>query len=298
MHDKKTLAIGPETDWPTWTWVGFDLVRELAKYYNVTVFCNNIKFLRTWKHPPCDAAIVIKFPLPSHVLDALHLNNIVYFPCDYYKSKQQIERDQFLKKCACLVSHSRYLADILRKTMPNVFEVNHSGRYTLPTMNEYRKDGFVVWIGFSHHIPHLRRWLSEHPIERELVILTDIPGRKYVPGKVTQMQWTPKRQFEMMFQAKAAIDIKGDGFNQLIRAPEKLQTYIASGIPSACNPGPIWDFFKDCGLELCTPDHVERWFSKEYYDETREFGKKVRTEMSLENVGYEVKKIVDGILVQ
>lgn len=286
---RKTIAIGPEMDRPTWTWIGFDLARELSKYYDIKVFKNH-------RVTPCEALIVIKEPLSLYALDLFNLPNIIYFPCDRYRCIEEIEQDPFLKRCSYVVCHSKHLADTIKSFHLHVSLVNHNGKYILPRMNSYKKDGFVIWTGFSLYLPYLRQWLSEYPLENQLVILTDWPGEEYVPGKATQLKWTPRLQFEMMSSAKAAMDIKGDDFNQLNRPPEKLQTFIASGIPSACNPGPIRTYLKDCGFDLPVPDSADRWFSKEYYDETILFGKRLREEMSLENVGREVKKILDSLL--
>jgi len=291
VSSKTTIAIGPERDQPTWRWVGFDLGRELSKYFNM-------KFFEKRRIPPCDALILIKEPLPLCLFDRLNLDHVIYFPCDHYRRKEDIEKDRFLERCSCIVSHSKELADTLKRFNPNVFLINHNGKYVLPKMNDYKKDGFVLWIGFSIYIPYLRQWLLKHPLEKELVILTDWPNEERIPGNVTQLRWTPKLQFKLMSSAKAAMDIKGEDFYQWVKPPEKLQTFIASGIPSACNPGPIRAFLKSLGFGLCAPDETERWFSREYYDDTVQFGRRLREEMSLEKIGRDVKEIVDGTLAK
>jgi len=290
---KKTIAIGPETHRPTWTWVGFDLARELSKYYNMRVFSQN-------GIPPSDAVILIKEPLASNLLDLFNPKNVIYFPCDYYLSKQDMEQDEFLKRCFAVIAHSKHLAENIKQFNPRVFHVNHNGKYVLPEMNEYKKDGFVLWVGFSLYIPYLKQWLRKHPLDKkqELRILTDFKNRERVPGNVEQKTWTPKLQFDSMFEAKAALDIKGDDFNQLNRSAHKLEAFIASGIPSACNSGPIMDYLKEKGLDIPNPDDTKRWFSREYYEETVAFGRKLREEISLINVGLEVKKIIDDILLR
>ena len=285
----KTIAIGPEIDRPTWSWIGFDLARELSKYYRVKVFSKQ-------GVPPCDLLILIKDILPEYLLDLFNIQKVIYFPCDHYTGKEAMENErQFLQRCSCLVSQSQRLADILKEYNSNVFLVHHSGKYILPTMNPYRQEGFILWVGFSKYLRYLKAWLQEHPIENELVILTDQPAQEFVPGKVKQFRWDARIQFEMMSQAKAALDIKGDDFNQLNRPAEKTQIFIASGIPAACNPGPIVTFLKESGFDIVSPDNMVRWFSREYYEETVKFGEKLREEMSLLNVGLEVKKIIEGL---
>ena len=275
----------------TWRWVGFDLARELSKYYNIKVFSRE-------GVPPSDAVILIKKPLPPNLLDLFNLKNVIYFPCDYYLSKQDMEQDEFLKRCSVVISHSKYLAGNIKEFNPRVFHVNHNGKYILPKMNEYKEDGFILWVGFSLYIPYLRQWLRKHPLDKKLVILTDFCNRERVPGEVKQKIWNPRLQFELMSLAKAAIDIKGDDFNQLNRSAHKLEAFIASGIPSACNSGPIMDYLKGKGLDIPEPDDTKSWFSREYYEETMEFGKRLREEISLTSVGLEVKRIINDIVLR
>ena len=288
---RKTIAIGPETHRPTWTWVGFDLARELSKYYNIRVFNRE-------GVPPSDAAILVKEPLAPNLLDLFGLKKVIYFPCDYYLSKQDMEQDEFLKRCSAVISHSKHLLDNVKEFNPRVFHVNHNGKYILPKINEYKEDGFILWVGFSLYIPYLRQWLRKHPLDKKLVILTDFRNRERISGKVEQRTWTPRLQFELMSLAKAAIDIKGDDFNQLNKPTHKLEAFIASGIPSACNSSPISDYLKKKGLNIPEPHDTKRWFSREYYEETVEFGKKLREEVSLTNVGLEVKRIIDDTLLR
>ena len=58
------------------------------------------------------------------------------------------------------------------------------------------------------------------------------------------------------------------------------------------------DYLKGGGLDIPEPDDTKRWFSREYYEETVEFGKRLREETSLTSVGLEVKRIIDDILLR
>jgi len=224
------------------------------------------------------------------------LKKIVYFPCDYYLSMQQMSADAFLKRCRAVISQSRRLEGLIKELNPNVFFTHHNGKFILGKMNDYKENGFVLWVGFSGYLNYMKEYLARHPLKNELVILTDFPDRIRLPGRVRQLRWTTMRYRLLMAEAKAAIDIKGSDFNQLNRPAEKLQTFIASGLPCACNKGPISLYFKDCGLDIALPEDTQRWFSRQYYDETLTFGKALREQMSLVNVGREVKDIIDRII--
>jgi hypothetical protein len=267
--DKK-IAIGPETHLPSWNWMGFDLARELSKYYDVVPFGNSEQA------PEADATLLIKFPREN-------IGNIIYFPCDYYGPEDSMK---FLTKCSAVVCQSEILADIAREFNSNVYVVKHNLKYALPEMNGYKEDGFILYVGCSRHIPHLRKWLMENPLDRELIVLTDAPYKEPVPGQIKQFMWTPLLQFEMMTLCKAAIDIKGEDFNQLNRSGHKLETFIASGTPSYCNRDIVDGFTFS----------LDDWFIREYYDKTIERGKGLRKELSLKNIGLQVKNIIDASL--
>jgi hypothetical protein len=264
--DKK-IAIGTETHLPTWTWMGFDLARELSKYYEVKPF--------RWdeKVPEADMSLIIKTPIKA--------DNSIYFPCDAFDDEQFMG---FVKGYKAVVCQSQSLADTVKKHNPNTFVVEHNLRYALPKMNAYKKDGFILYVGFACHLPHLRTWLEKNPLSRELIVLTDQPYQ-YQLG-VRQFHWTPRLQMEMMELCSAAIDIKGEDFNQLNRSGHKLEAFMASGIPCYCNHDLV-DGFKFS---------LDNWFLEYYYDATCFVGRKLREERSLEKIGLKVKAIIDANL--
>lgn len=63
----------------------------------------------------------------------------------------------------------------------------------------------------------------------------------------------------MMQTEKAALDIKGSDFNQSMKREEKLQTFIASGVPAACNPNAeLASYFRNNGYDIAQPGDTER----------------------------------------
>jgi hypothetical protein len=207
---------------------------------------------------------------------------VIYFPCDYLEGTS--EDAEFLGTCSAVICQSQRLADEVKATNSNVFVVEHNLRYALPEMNTYKPDGFILYVGFSCHLPHLRTWLAKNPLSRELIILTDKPYQYQMGCK--QFHWTPRLQQEMMRLCSAAIDIKGESFNQLNRSGHKLEAFMASGIPCYCNHDSV-DGFKFS---------LDDWFSKDYYDKTMEAGKILKEERTLEKIGLKVKAIIDANL--
>ena len=285
------VAIGPEIDRPTWSWVGFNLMRELSRYFDLLVFKPG------GQTPQCDVLISIKEPVSVELWNKQATARVIYIPCDYYESEEQLEADQAIPLYSAILCHSERLVELIRKRNKNVYFIEHDSKYFLPNLKPYKKDGFVLWVGFSRYLNILKEWLSVHPISRQLVLLTDKPHEIAMPGETLQLRWTPRLQYELFTQASAALDIKGLDFNQLNKPPEKLQSYIGSGIPSACNlDSPVVDYFTLRGFNIAPPTDFERWFSLEYYNETVSFAEKLKKSMDLHSIGLQVRDIIKGLL--
>src|SRR5271154_2869146 len=90
------LAVGPAWDYPSWRWVGVDTARELARYFDVSLFSNFTLI------PPCDAVLIIKHRPSSKVVGALREKGvkIVFAPVDLYTSHAEVHQDRaFLASC-------------------------------------------------------------------------------------------------------------------------------------------------------------------------------------------------------
>ena len=156
----------------------------------------------------------------------------------------------------------------------------------------YRSDGFLLWLGAFEHLPYLLRWLDGHPPPFEVRLLTNLSSRSgRVAGhfvahelgislRVTDsgvngypaQEWSEAAQRELMQTCRAAIDIKGDSFNQRTKPPTKAQQFIASGVPFGCNPGhPAIDYFHKRGFEVADAADFDRLLSRPYWEETQRF---------------------------
>jgi len=297
------LAIGPATRLPSWRWVGVDTAGELAKYFDVSLFSS---FRRI---PPVDAVMIIKQWPPLRVARALRQGGVkvIFAPIDSYASHAEIHRDRtLLEACDLVLSHSELLLQFLRPYCRRVALVEHNARYMLPELQPYRPDGYVLWVGGLQYVPYLLDWLARHPLRRAVKILTDIgnpiaaeAARRLArrldlaldigPASINGHElssWSEAEQRRMMQDCKAAIDIKGDDFNQLTKPPTKAQKYIASGIPFACNSeNSVSRYLRLCGFDVACPLDEDRWFSRDYWQQTRRVAAELRERVSLESVG-------------
>jgi hypothetical protein len=288
---KRTVAIGPETDRPTWSWVGFNLARELARYYD-------IRPVRSGERVSADVHLRIKDPPEGLTRADWRRSKIIYLPHDYYENLSSLVADPRLDRYHAIVAHSDYLAAQIRRFHPasRVVVAPHDDKFVLPSPNSYRARGFALWIGFSRHVVHLAAWLAEHRLPLQLVVLTDHPGKVRLPRGVRQECWTPRRQRELMSEAKVALDIKGQDFNQITRPLEKLETFMASGIPSASNDSSIiTDHFRSLGFQIATADDPARWLSAEYHRETIAFARRLRARMNLGTIGEQFRDLIESI---
>jgi hypothetical protein len=305
------VAIGPQVPLPSWNWVGFDLARELAKYFDVLPFESQI--------PDCEVLIAVKFLAPQMFGRA----KVIYLPIDAFVAPQAIEgAAELLKRCAAVGCHAQPLMGCLQPYADRLFFVEHHAKYLLDVVPAYKERGFVLWIGAFEHLPYLLKWHQQHPLPVPLVILTNVDdprSRKQgfalaqkldVPLDLSErhlnghqlVAWCSRAQRELMKQAKAAVDIKGgpwlgeNQWHQQMKPPTKAQQWVLSGIPLAVNrDSHSFDYFHKRGLNLATPDDQQRWLSREYWQETKRFAEKHLGELSLEKIGLQFRDLIRQI---
>jgi hypothetical protein len=297
------LAIGPASEFPSWQWVGADTARELAKYFDVSLFDS---FKRI---PTCDAVVIVKHRPPLRLARLLRETGVkvIFAPIDLYAGHAEIHRDMtLLEGCDLVLSHSELLLQHFQPHCKRVAHIEHHAKYTLPELAAYRPDGYVLWIGGLQYAPYLLDWLARHPVRREVKILTDSGNRQAAhrarslarrlglrldirPHSINGYEmraWSEAEQQRMMQDCKAAIDIKGDDFNQLTKPPTKGQKFVSSGIAFACNSETATSrYFRERGLDLACPLDEDWWFSRDYWQQTCRFAGELRERISIESVG-------------
>jgi hypothetical protein len=308
----RTVALGPARDLPSWSWIGLDTGRELSKRYQVSFFSE-------FERARADVVIVVKERPPLPFMEAAHAegSKVVYLPIDRYEALHEIEVDaELLGSCDLVLSHAESLIPILRRFAPRVGFVEHHARYALPELAPYREEGYVLWVGACANSVPLLAWLRSCPPGLDVKLLTDTGSQRariaahlranevglrlaFTEQSINGIEaraWSEARQREMMGECRAAIDVKGGDFHQVHKSPTKAQQYVASGIPFACNPGSnVTRYFEARGFSVARPEDRERWFSREYWEETRRFGRFLRTTLSIEAVGATYRDHLDGI---
>ena len=310
---RPTIAFGPERDYPSWRWAGYDTARELSKAFRMIVYD-----LTQPTPPDCDVLFIIKErPAASFIARAKDRGaRIVYCPIDFYENREQLDRDaDFLRACDMVLLHCERHLPLVRHHCLRTHFVEHHARFSLPEMADFKEDGFVLWIGACQHLAHFVSWLELHPIRNEVKLLTDLDhawaargARRYVTlslgrGAKTLAgceihQWSERKQLEMMRECKAAIDVRQlEIFNQYYKPPTKAQKYVSSGIPLAVNPGSYAEeYFRTRGFPVTSPEETDRWLSRRYWEQTRDFGLELRASTSLEAVGRRYQDLIESIL--
>jgi hypothetical protein len=317
VHDptvkRLSIAVGPITAQPSWSWVGLHVLRELATEHRVAAFAS----LST--PPPCDVLFVVKTrPTADFVERALHAGTrVVYLPIDVYRSRDEIAADAtILRRCAAVLSHSERLLAELAPYCRRLQLVEHHLKYRLDTLAPFKERGDVLWIGGFQYVPYLLRWLHRHPLDAELTLLTDVddpravaaagqlagtldldvelrPGMSQVGGH-SIVPWSEDRQASLLATCKAALDVKHESdFNQIHKPPTKAQKFVASGIPLAVNEeSSAYEYFMRRGFPLAVPTDPARWLARPYWEETRAVAADLRRALASKAVGSDYRRLV------
>jgi hypothetical protein len=301
------VAFGPEMpDWGSWQWIGADLQQELSKYYRTASFTGHVD-------PSAYAVVIVKHSLPLQLVEELSRHSaVIYCPVDFYGSAAEIDAEaQMLRKCSRILVHS----DRLRRYFESYAAVeymDHHAKFVAPMRKTYRPTGFILWVGVRTNLPPLAEWLKESSLLEELGelrVLTNFEDPKAMPQAeklefrstacIKVENWSRERQIKLTRQAKAALDIKGTDFRSRHKPPAKAIDFLASGLPLAMNPdSSAVEHLARMGFEICSPENIDRWLSKEYWEETQRFGKALRELLSLERIGRRWKRIIDEVLAE
>ena len=277
------IAIGPARDFPSWHWCGGDLVPALRLSHDVRVF----KRYRELDDESFDAVVIVKEP-PSSCC-AAGSRRIVYLPVDFFESEDQIEKHlPFLRSCAVVATHCSRLDRHLLPHCRRLAHVEHYGKQVLPEISSYKPDGFVLWTGQGMWVKHTIKWHDRRKRDFDLVMLANDRGWSWNsfprPG-ISLALWSEREHLRLLGKARAGLDVKGENFHQATKPPTKIQQFVASGVPAAVNRDSYsWEWFHERGFDLADPDDEARWFSRRYWEETREFGLHLRKEISKESV--------------
>jgi hypothetical protein len=304
LEKRPVVAFGPVMpDWGSWEWVGVDVAAALAKCLRVVTFSG-------LEVPTCEAAVVVKHSPCVEWLEQLRVRaGVVYCPVDCYGSPADIDNDApVLRQCARILVHCERLRRYFEPYGP-VEYIDHHIKYAAPVRETYLQNGYVLWVGVRTNLPPLAEWVNAHPLPRELRILTNPETPDQIPdpeefgfrrGQAVRIdRWSKEAHLELLAGAKAALDIKGSDFRARHKPPAKAIDFIASGVPLAMNPdSSAAEHLARMGFEVASPLDTDRWFSPDYWEETRRFGMALRELLSLERIGRRYRRVIEEVLAE
>ncbi len=300
----RTIGIGPVMDgWGSWDWIGAELAAALAKSFGFVPF-------RGTDVPDCDVAIVVKHALPADVVGELSQRcQIVYAPVDFYGSVADVDADhRMLRRCSRVVVHSERLRKCFAP-YAHVQYVDHHVKFVVEPQDDEQRGDELLWVGVRTNVPVLGQWLHRHRLPGPLRVLTNFEDPEHPPGPdelglppdlegVTLEQWTPDVHLRRLRSSRAALDVKGGEFRQWHKPPAKALDFVASGVPLAMNrESSAVEHLRDrYGFEVADPADTGRWFSKAYFEETRDLGRRLRSELSLDRVAERWESVIEDVL--
>jgi glycosyltransferase involved in cell wall biosynthesis len=300
---RTTIAIGPRMPgWGSWDWLGVDLAAALRERFDVLEFDGA-------DVPACDVAIVVKHALSREAVESLTRRcRVIFAAVDHYGAVADVDAEHcMLRRCSRIVVHAERLRKSLSPYGP-VEYVDHHVKFVADEYAGYRDDGEVLWVGVRTNAPYLGEWLRRHPLPCPLRVLTNFedPGRPPTAAElglggidgIVLEQWTPETHRRRLGEARAALDVKGFDFRQWHKPPAKALDFVAAGLPLAMNAesSPVEHLRTRYEFEVPTPVEAERWFSRAYWEETRELAGRLRRELSLERVAERWAAIVEEVL--
>lgn len=286
------IAFLPLVGLPSTEWVGSDVAKYLEEHSDVDI----LRLDKFEEHVDADVIFIFKL-LPSLswlITQKKRGKKIVYFPIDYFYLPEIVKRDR--SKLLCIDSialHNMRLKKYLGLYCHDFHAVDHHLKYHLDKKREYIEDGFVLWIGHLEYLPPLFDILAKVSIPFPLKILTDLEnfegklhflsdklgagavvkteGKWSAKGYVLE-QWSAEKQNEYMQTCKAAFDNKSESFAHQNKPPTKAQQYIYNRIPFAIGKTSYsYEYFADKGLETPSPEQIDDWLSRDYFDRLNTF---------------------------
>lgn len=296
------VAIGPEMPgWGSWEWLGADLSRELARWFAVSIF-------RAGDEPDADLVLLVKHPAPADWAErVVQRAALVYFPVDHYGGPEEIVADApLLRRCARIGIHCDRLRSHFEPYAPLLY-LDHHVKFAAPLRRRFLASGNLLWVGVRSNLPPLVEWVNARPLPLPLDVLTNLERPQdadpavfgfRADRAVTVHDWTEDQHREMVSAARAAIDIKGSDFRSRHKPASKAIDFLASGVPLAMNPdsSPV-EHLAGLGFRVASPLD-DRWLSQEYWQETRQFGSRLRRRLTPGHVAEEVRRLITAVLAE
>jgi len=300
---KPVVAFGREIpEFGSWRWVGADMAAAVSEEFATCVFRDDI--------PLCDVVVFVKFKPSDEVLREVSRHSaVIYCPIDCYGSAAEIDADfRGLRCCDRVVIHCERLRKYF-STYCKVEYVDHHLKYHAPLRQIFRDKGPILWVGVRSNLPPFVEWANRQRLPEELWVLTNPEGPTatlqagdYGFNALNTVRigvWTPARHREWAELARAAIDIKGNDFRSRHKPPTKALDCLASGIPLAMNQDSSSALhLASLGFDVSNPENVDRWLSREYWNETVRFGRTLCRDLSYEKIAARWRHVLQDVLTE
>ncbi len=301
--NRPLVAIGPDTGWGSWQWIGADMMHELEPHFDIVPWSDA-------RAMQCDVALAIKFLPDERALTALAQRAaLIYCPVDVYGSAAEIVMDAGrLSNCHRIVVHCHRLRRHFEPYAPVVY-VDHHVKFVAAVPEAPRRGGDILWVGIRDNLPPLVDWVNTHGLPADLCVLTNLDGDLAPPDarvlgfdahvSVRVEQWSPLRHRELVAESRAAIDIKGNDFRQRHKPPAKAIDFLASGLPLAMNAdSSSVEYLAGLGFRVASPHEPEHWLSCAYSEDTRRIGVVLRQRLSRQRIGQCYKRIIEDVIAE
>ncbi|QDU39662.1 hypothetical protein Mal4_40080 [Maioricimonas rarisocia] len=296
------VAIGPERPGiGSWDWVGQDLAESLQAEFAVSTFRDEV--------PACDVAVLVKQPPSVGWGDQLPAGvRLIDCPIDRYGSAGEIDADwRLLRRASRVVAHSPLLARYFC-SYARVEVLDHHLKYSIRLRESFLDDGPLLWTGVWLNLRPLVDWVNRHTLPAELHVLTNFEGHACrsagdfgfrARNRVRVSEWTPARHATVLRESRGAIDIKGEDFRARHKPAAKAMDVLASGVPLAMNlDSSSARVLQQRGFQLAAPHDFERWLSRDYWEQTRDFGRMLQETLTLPRIAGRFADIVRQVLAE
>jgi glycosyltransferase involved in cell wall biosynthesis len=289
--------------WGSWEWIGADLAAALGKSDQVSTF-------PAWTEPDADVVLVVKHAPPTNWVERIAKKAaLIYMPVDFFGDVAEIAQNaDWLKLCQRIVVHCERLRRHF-EPYARVEYLDHHVKFAAPLRRASRLSGEILWVGVRSNLEPLVDWVNVHRLPAPLQVLTNLEDPKESPEPtslgfradvaVNIYHWSPEAQRQRTAAARAAIDIKAKDFRSRHKPPAKAIDFLASGVPLAMNgdSSPV-EHLASLGFRLAQPLDSERWLSREYAQETRRMGTRLRAELSVEKIAQRLRQIIADAAAQ
>ena len=296
-----TVAIGPEQPGiGSWDWLGRALESIAKRRHAVVRFRDRV--------PQCDIVLLIKsFPAAEDMLSLAAQRQVVYCPIDRYGSSADIDRHGlFLQRLAMVVLNAESLRHYFQSYTTTHY-CDHPLGFVAEPPRAFKANGPILSVAVKNNLPPLIEWTRANRLPDELWLLTDLPGERGEIAadrfgfssevKVRVARWTPERHREWAATARAALDIKEDAFRARHKPPAKTFDFVASGLPTALNPGhAARRDLAAIGLTAADPRDTDIWLSRDYWDQTQQAAVRLRSRLSRDQVTSDWLAVIDRAL--